>query len=184
LSGGVVALAAAGALAFLSEVPHTAQSADQALLRFSWRARGELVRECRRRTPDELANVPVHMRQEEVCARRILPYRLRVTLDGAVAIDELVRAGGAQADRPLFVFRELPLVPGQHRVAITFERERTGEERHDEDAEDQRERSARETPLRLALEQAITVGPGAIVLVTYDDDRQRLRLLAAPPSGP
>jgi len=79
---GAVVLGSGAALAALSLTPYTAEPGDRAVVRLAWRARGERVRECRRLTGEELARLPQHMRQEEVCERRILSYRLRVDLDG------------------------------------------------------------------------------------------------------
>ena len=80
---GAVVLGSGAALAALSLVPYTAEPGDRAVVRLAWRTRGERVRACRRLTPDELARLPQHMRQEEVCERRILPYRLRVEIGRA-----------------------------------------------------------------------------------------------------
>jgi hypothetical protein len=181
---GAVVLASGAALAALSLVPYTAEPGDRAVVRLAWRARGERVRECRRLTAAELARLPQHMRQEEVCERRILPYRLRVDVDGVRVVDELVRAGGAREDRPLFVFRDLSVMPGTHHLQITFEREGTVEQEKEEEEEvDATEavRRARETPERLGLDGPVVLVPRQIVLVTYDDEGRRL--LLAPSGG-
>ena len=179
--GGSVALAA------LSSTPYTAEPGDGAVVRLAWRARGERVRECHRRSAEELARLPQHMRQEEVCERRILPYRLQVDLDGTRVVDELVRAGGARADRPLFVFHDLAVLPGMHRLRITFEREGTPEEEREEGPADvdatEAGRRAHETPARLALDEGVTVAARQVVLVTYDDEGRRL-FLAPLREGP
>jgi hypothetical protein len=163
------------------------------VIRLAWRARGARVRRCRTLTPDELAKLPVHMRQKEVCERTVLPYRLRVTVDSAAVIDELVYAGGAREDRPLFVFRELSLAPGAHHVTVTFDRSSGRDEADEDRGEDEadgvqrresRESAVRETPDHLTLDETVMLAPRAILLVTYDDEGQRLRLLAAPPVGP
>ena len=180
-----VVLASAAALAALSSTPYTAESGDRAIVRLAWRARGERVRECHRLSAEELARLPQHMRQEEVCERRILPYRLQVDLDGVRVVDELVRAGGAREDRPLFVFHDLSVMPGTHHLQITFAREGTAQETEEEEgAIDATEagRRARETPQHLGLDAPVVVVPRQIMLVTYDDEGRRL-LLAAPGGG-
>jgi len=183
-----VVLASGAALAALSSMPYTAESGDRAMVRLAWRARGERVRECHRLSAEKLARLPQHMRQEETCERRILPYRLQVDLDGVRVIDELVRAGGAREDRPLFVFRDLSVLPGTHHLQVTFEREGTpaapGREEEEEEVDaTEADRRTRETPARRALDVPVVLVPRQIVLVTYDDERQRL-LLAAPNGGP
>jgi len=196
MSGLVVrrALAAAmvvvtgGALAALSLTPYTAEPGERALVRLAWRARGERVRECRRLSADDLSRLPPHMRQEEVCERRVLPYRLRVDVDGARVVDQHVRAGGAREDRPLFVFHDLAVTPGTHHLRITFEREGTPAARARDEEEEQEDvdateagRRARETPERLELDSVVRLASRQIVLVTYDDEGRRLFL--APSDG-
>ena len=97
-----------------------------------------------------------------------------------------MRAGGAREDRPLFVFRNLAVTPGTHHLQVTFEREGTpvasGREEGEETDATEAGRRARETPVRLELDAPVVLVARQIVLVTYDDERQRLFL--APPAGP
>jgi len=175
--GVLVAVIGMVGLAALAGVPYTADRSEGAVIRLAWRARGERVQRCRRRSAAELAKLPVHMREEEVCERGMLPYQLRVAVDGRPVVDREVRAGGARADRPLFVFEELPVAPGLHRMTITFAREPVEPEEHDHD-------ERRETPARLEFDDTVMLTPRAIVLVTYDDEQRRLRLLARPHFDP
>jgi hypothetical protein len=180
-TAGVATVVLVALLALLSGVPYTAEPAQRAIVRLSWRARGERVQRCRRPSDEELEKLPVHMRPREICERGIVPYRLRVRVDDSLAVDALVRAGGAQGDRPLFVFAEVPLSPGTHRLAIAFEREGSDHKKagsENEESDNQETGDLRETPPRLTLEQTVTLAPRAIVLVTYDDEQRRLALLA------
>jgi hypothetical protein len=54
----------------------------------------------------------------------------------------------------------------------------------DEEFDNRESQTLRETPRRLTLDTTVTFESRAIVVVTYDDERQRLALLAAPDSGP
>lgn len=170
-----IGLAVAGTLAIgaLSRAPYTADRAPHGVVRFAWRARGERVEQCRRLTPEELERLPAHMRQEESCEGRVLPYRLQVSIDGARAVDELVQAAGARRDRPLYVYRELPLQPGTHAIAVVFAREGAipPGKREESDA----------TPARLALDTTVALLARRVLLVTYDDDARRLVLLDGSP---
>jgi hypothetical protein len=166
VAGSAVALASALAIGALSGAPYTADRADYGIVRLAWRARGERVEQCRRLTTEELERLPAHMRQQERCEGRILPYRLHVRVDGARALDELVQAAGARHDRPLYVYHELPLEPGTHALAVAFAREGdVPAGAHEEE---------KGTPGRLALDTMVALSPRRILLVTYDDDARRL----------
>jgi len=161
-----VALATTLAIGALSRGPYTPDRADNAIVRLAWRARGERVEQCRRLTEEELERLPAHMRQEEQCEGRILPYRLQVRVDGAGVLDELVHAAGARHDRPLYVYDEVPLEPGTHAIVVTFTREGNV-------PPGAREEEAG-TPGRLALDTVVALAPRRILLVTYDDTARRL----------
>lgn len=172
--GGALAVALAGTVAIgaLSRANYTAERGE-GVVRLAWQARGEAVEECRRLTPEELARLPPHMRQEERCEEHGLPYRLRVRLDGASVVDELVRPAGARRDRPLYVYRELVLAPGSHALAVDFTREGAlpAGARKDQAS----------TPPQLALDTTVALQARRVLLVTYDDDAQRLVLRDRPP---
>ncbi|HJS42526.1 MAG TPA: hypothetical protein VJ755_03575 [Gemmatimonadales bacterium] len=171
--GLAVAAVGAGAVARLSAVSGDGASPDQGLIRLSWRALGEQVRVCRRLAPEELAKLPAHMRQEEVCTRHILPSHLRVWIDSGLVLDDTVRAGGAREDRPLFVFVELPIARGRHRIDVAFERLAGGEPYRE--SEEDPEHETRETPPVLVLHDTIRIESREIVLITYDDEERKLR---------
>lgn len=161
----------AGVLALLrmaSFVPYTAERDVGAIVRLAWRARGERVQDCRRRTPEELAKLPAHMRQEEVCEGRILPYRLVVEMDGVATVNQLIHGAGAREDRPLYVFQDLVVSPGTHRVGVTFTREGAPP------ADSTTAAGALRTPARLTLDTLLTLGSRRVVLVTYDEEREQL----------
>jgi hypothetical protein len=168
LAAGAVTAAGLAGMAALSYVPYAHESGAGSELRLAWRARSARVEACRRRTADELARLPVHMRQEQVCERQVAPYRLAVWLDGSPVTDRLIVAAGASADRPLYVFEEFPLAPGTHALRVTFTRE-TGASGETAAAAD-----PRAAPARLALDTAVTLTAGRAGLVTYDEDARRL----------
>jgi len=166
--GGLGALGAAGVLALirlLSFAPYTTEREAGAIVRLAWRARGERVRDCRRVTPEELAKLPVHMRQEVVCEGRVLPYRLVVDLDDSAVVNHLIHGAGAREDRPLYVFQDLTARPGVHRIFVRFTLEGRPQE-HDE--------TRLSTPPRLALDTTLSLAPHRVLLVTYDEEREQL----------
>lgn len=176
VGGAALALGATVGLGWLSQVPYDAPRDAEALLRLAWRTRGTRVEECRRLAPEELERLPVHMRQEDVCEGRIVPYRLVVVLDGRTVVDEAAYPSGARADRPLYVYHEFPVEPGWHGLDIGFTRDvvpadttgETGRERLGE-----RESAA---PPRLGLTRRVLLARDQILLVTYDAAERRLVL--------
>lgn len=126
-AGARLRAAAAGiavlvAVAGLSRFPQGA-AASQGILRLSWRLPGQAIKFCRERSAEELKALPAHMRLPEACTRQQLNYRLSVEVDGKAVIDETVRPGGLQHDRPLYVDRELGFAAGRHSVHVRFEPE-------------------------------------------------------------
>lgn len=143
-------------LGALSRVPFTPAGSNVALLRLSWRTRGEASQQCRDRTAEELQALPVHMRTAQVCTGRVANYRLSVRIDeGAVQTREL-HAAGAHADRPIYVLWQDSLEPGRHQIEIEFYS------------------VLHPGKNRLRLTEEVDVGRGDIALVTYDDERGRL----------
>ena len=184
--GLVVALASLTAVAALSRVPYRTHDGERALLRLSWRMRGERIEQCRGATPAELANVPQHMRREVICeGARIAAYRLRVVVDGRTLANSVVAGSGVVGDRPIYVLRDFELRPGTHQLQLSFEKEpNQGGEKSGEQPDSSREReydrqARRGTiPPRLALDTSVEVQPGSVVLITYDSERRQLQLVA------
>src|SRR5262245_28507533 len=118
--GLMVGAGALVALGAVSRISYVAEPNTHALVRLAWRMPGARVRDCRHRTAEEMAKLPVHMREGEVCERRILPYLLTVYLDQS-RDSIMVRASGIHQDRPLYVYREMSVAPGDHRISVVFE---------------------------------------------------------------
>jgi len=192
--GAMVAAAATLGVVGLSRAPLAAYPDEAPVLRLAWSVRPERIEHCRTLTDAELARVPAHMRQRVQCEGRSASYRLSVAIDGRPRLDTLVTGGGARSDRPVYVFRELAVPPGQHRVAIRFDREalppvaaaanvqgdtmaaadtimatRAGRE-----AEERVRRQGEAVPPAMALLTTVDLVPREVTLVTYDIDRRTL----------
>ena len=163
---GALAVLLTGAVVGLSQVPYEATSGEGARIRLSWRFRAA-VEECRELSEEELAELPAHMRRSTVCERTVPPHHLRVEVDGRALLDETIRAAGAQADHPLYVFREVPVEPGRHDVRVRFER-------LDGEAD------AAEP---LVLETTLDLEPREVGLITYDPGAGLLRRVESAGSG-
>lgn len=173
-AGGLVVVAATAALGWFSQAPYGAGRQGEALVRLAWRTPGTRVEECRRLTPEELEQLPVHMRQEQVCEGRVLPYRLAVRLDGQPLADDTVHAAGARADRPLYVYREFPVSRGAHDIQVTFSRDLVPADTAS--ALGSGERREPLVPPRLEFQGRVVLARDEIALLTYDPEQRRLVL--------
>ena len=198
----ILPLLAAAGMVWASSVPLTLNATSDAVLRLAWAVRPERIETCRDLSPEELANVPQHMRQARVCEGATAEYRLIVRDASGVRLDRVVRGGGLRQDRRLYVFEELPLTTGVSHVEVRFARvarenspdggspdddEDSGNEDGDDDdghdaEDDENAREQGAVPASLALVMSVTPRPREVVLVTYDETRRAL--VAVQPSTP
>ncbi len=107
----------AGGIVYFSASPaYHHLPAGRALLRLSISHAGQLVGECRKPTPEELARLPPNMRQPEICPRQRSPLRVRVELDGAPIYDEVLAPKGFSRDGTASAYRTFPIAAGTHRI--------------------------------------------------------------------
>jgi hypothetical protein len=165
----VVTVLGAWALATLSALPMPGDPPAHALLRLDWRVRGDEAGDCLRPTAEDLAKLPPHMQNPDACLGALPPYRLRLWIDGAVVLDQEVRGGGARADRPLTVYRDVTLEPGAHHIRAAFERT------------DPAGQTGARPAVSLQAEADVTMEPGRVLLVVR---RQDTGLLVIRPPGP
>jgi ferredoxin/coenzyme F420-reducing hydrogenase delta subunit len=120
----VAALGTAGALTALvgagSVVPYATPASERARLVVAFVHPGKTGEHCRTVSPEELAQQPVHMRQEKVCERGRAPVRVRVAVDGAVVLERRYAPGGVFGDGPSVVHERLAVAPGTHSVSIAI----------------------------------------------------------------
>ena len=204
------ALAATMALVWGSTIRMTPHASRDGVLRLAWTARPERVEDCRSQSEEALEKLPPHMRQAVVCEGTTASYRLQVRRAGTLILDQVVRGGGLRHDRPLYVFRDIPLPPGEVDVAVRFDRidpksaaaprarasaSDEDRSRHDDAAGDIRaidpERRRREgeerlrelgeaAPASLSLERRFRFDPREVILVSYDAGRRELVVIDEP----
>lgn len=206
--GVAIALAAAAGIEWVSNFPMTPHASPDAVLRLAWTARPERVEDCQQQTDEALAKLPAHMRQSVICEGTTASYRLEVRREGALVAEQTVRGGGLHHDRPLYVFREIPMRAGETEVSVKFLRIDNPTTRHDEPADhaagkpshgddrhdgksmdpDRRRREDEErvlqrgeaVPASLSIEETFRVAPREVILVTYDAERRKLVALDRP----
>lgn len=109
-------VAGVGAIAHLP----LGETPDGAALRVALRTPHAQIETCRDRTPEELAALPVHMRQLRICQINTIDYRLQVAIDGRSVVDRAVVHHGVRRNRPLVADVTVPAEPGAHRVLVRF----------------------------------------------------------------
>lgn len=155
-----VAAAAGGAVlclvVLLSRVPWQPSTGTKAELRVSLRRPVVATEQCRPPTEDEVRGIPPHMRPLEVCSGDVVPFTLRVVLDGDTLARHPVRPSGGRRGRTLSVFETYSLRPGAHEVEVAF----------------WPDSSAVELPtgLALALRASLSLSGGEVALVTQGED--------------
>jgi len=190
----VVAVTVTLAVVGLSRVPYAAVQSEDGELRLAWRFRSERVSACRKLSDAEQAALPAHMRRQEDCTRGLRPYRLTVEVGAtaaaavtgeaaAVSSVDTIRARGAESDRPLFVFRRIPLAPGRYVTRVEFAPVGLGGSARTGAGDEVAGRAPAGTEGRTALrlDTTLTIGPRRVVLVTYDDDAKRMVVRMAVP---
>src|SRR4030095_4356839 len=93
-----------------------------AVLRLAWTARPERIEDCRQQSDEELSKLPAHMRQSMSCVGTSATYRLEVHWNGRLIVRQTIRGGGLRHDRPLYLFRNIDLPPGDAAIHVTFQR--------------------------------------------------------------
>ena len=209
-TGGRIAAVAAATIAAVaigaaSRAPWAASPADRGLLRLSWRAPSEVAEQCRPLSAEEKADLPVHMQVPEVCERRAVPYLLEVRIDGATIAADTIHGAGAREDRPITVFREIPVAVGERAIDIAFRQVVQAREPHEngdsngdladhgdeEDGDDEADGDGREeevgdgddendVPVSLTYSESLTLGAREVALITFDPARRALVRVVSP----
>ncbi|MFA7665576.1 MAG: hypothetical protein WCY32_05590 [Burkholderiaceae bacterium] len=96
----------------------------QALLRISFRHPGKPIADCRVRTPEELASVPLHLRTELDCERERSPVHLQVEVDGELLYDEWVAPSGLRKDGASSTYQRMPIAAGEHLLKVRINDDR------------------------------------------------------------
>jgi hypothetical protein len=193
----LAAAAAVALLVALSRAPWPRRS-EHALLRLSWSGRPERIERCRELSDEELEKLPAHMRLREECEGHAARYRVRVWLGDSLLSEDAVTGGGLRGDRAIYMLREYQVTPGRHALAVEVARRDSVAEEPpgpEDDAEGddtasapldraRRERQERRRellerlPPSLRLDTTLALGPGEVVVVTYDPSGRRLVAVA------
>jgi len=95
---------------------HTAPNDSVIALSFSHA--GQPISECRKRTPEELAELPPNMRLPMDCPRQRSPIEVELSLDDEVVFHEIFEAKGASGDWGVDVFKRFPVPAGGYKLKV------------------------------------------------------------------
>jgi hypothetical protein len=185
------------AMVFLSAASVRSDDGDSARLRLSWSARPERIETCRVLSKQELEKTEEHMRQRVQCEGKFATYALEVFVDERLVHESVVRGAGLRNDRPIYLLREIPVPPGNHRIRVRFNRrEKTDNDaaafekeepseldsglfagRAQREAVEHERRARAAIPAQLALDRALAFRNGRVVIVTFASERGALELL-------
>lgn len=116
-AGGVLSLALVLGTAILSAWPVWQSLAPgMAVLRLSFTHSG--ARNCRDRTPEELAKLPENMRDSQVCDRRRAEVRVEMDIDTQPVIADNLPPSGLVGSGPSRVYRRLELRTGRYHLDL------------------------------------------------------------------
>ncbi len=169
---GVMAVVAWG-----STTPLTVHDGSRAAVRLAWSARPERIEVCRERTAEDLARMPVHMRQPLECVGTTAEYQLTVHANGEAVASQRVHGAGLRRDRRLFVLREIDVEPGRVRIGVRFDRiggDNRGGPGSGGTSAARGPRGRDVAPPRLAFDETLDIAAGDVVLITYDPERDML----------
>ena len=116
LGQAAVYLLLALGIGYFSDRPaHTHFPPDMALIKLSF-AHGAQKEDCRRRTDEELANLPPNMRRPMVCARERLPVAVELLVDGKPLYQAVLPPSGIAGDGPSRTYQRFAVPPGRHEL--------------------------------------------------------------------
>lgn len=104
-------------IGYFATSPKYRQVADDiALIKLSISHLGD--RECRKRTPEELARLPPNMRASMDCPRERSDIRLEVDLDGQAVFRTIMHPTGLYKDGVSTVYKRFELKAGTYQLAV------------------------------------------------------------------
>ena len=91
-------------------------SPDQALIKLSFSHAGVHEQECRRLSPDEIAELPPNMRRPLACSRERVPLLIDIRLDGEVLYHDYLPPSGLSKDGESTVYKRFPVRSGTYKL--------------------------------------------------------------------
>ena len=97
--------------------------AEGAAIRLAVRTAAGKIEICRDVSPEELAQLPIHMRQPRLCEEQPVAYRLTMAVDGQEVHAVHADRRGMRGDRPLVIDELVAIPAGRHDLFVSLEPE-------------------------------------------------------------
>ena len=106
----------------LAHLPLGAPAAGAAI-RLAIRTAAGKIEICRDVPAEDLAKLPLHMRQARLCAEQPVAYRLTLAVDGIEIHATRAERRGLRSDRPLVIDDLVEIPAGRHAITVRLEPE-------------------------------------------------------------
>lgn len=103
-------------MVFSNSPAYTHFPQDKALIKVSLSHAGQIKGKCRKRSKEELANLPPNMRQDMDCPRERSAVRLELELDGVRVLHESLLPTGLRRDGSSSAYHRIEVDAGQHHL--------------------------------------------------------------------
>lgn len=113
----VLTAVTAFAAAFSNAPAYRQIPAGTGVIKFSFSHSADRGRECRRRTPEELAKLPPNMRRPLDCPRSRRGIFAELAIDNVVVFSEELPPSGFAKDGPSQIYRRFTVAAGSHTIA-------------------------------------------------------------------
>ncbi|QDX81227.1 hypothetical protein B9N43_08235 [Denitratisoma sp. DHT3] len=110
-------------------------------------------RECRKRTPEELAKLPQNMRAPLDCPRERSPIALELDMDGQSLFKGQMQPTGVAKDGIATIYRRFEVPAGEHTLAVRLND------------------NLRQSGFPYSKEAQVTLKPAQILVVDFNPDR-------------
>jgi hypothetical protein len=126
--------------------------ADVALIKLSMSHLGE--RECRKRTPEELAKLPPNMRAPLECPRERSDTAVHVDLDGQPLLRAIMHPTGLSKDGISTIYRRFEVKAGEHTLSVKMN-----------------DNVAQQADFKFVKEERISLKPAQVLVVDFNPDK-------------
>ena len=124
---------------------------DVALIKLSISHLGE--RECRKRSPEELAKMPPNMRAPMDCPRERSDIRLEVDLDGQPVFHTVMHPTGLYKDGVSTVYKRFEVKAGEHQLSVKMND------------------NVAKPGFKFVKEEKVTLAPAQVLVIDFNPDK-------------